>query len=206
MTIQQISIFIISTIIFIIAGSFIYLFLDNMKRFFRKLFFTIKRFIYKTSLFFHILKILYKNVKGSKYGSLLVNVVFDMFCFYYEKILINEADTLALDPLEFENGFVDIYNIYRWIIDIRENNYKDIYSIEYDSNKNAFMYYAQYFEGFKFKIDKLKVLHIKPCKYVSSQDPYTAFSIKRLQILEKLYNIDNKQCMWIIERRKFFNL
>lgn len=206
MTEQQVAIFILSTVMLLIAGSFSLLFINRIKQFFIKLFFWLKRFWYKVILFFNITKIILKNVKGQEYGSLLVNTIFDVFCYYYENILSSEANTLALDPYKFENGFIDIYNIYRWIVDIRENNYKDIYSIEYDNDKNAFLYYSQYFEGFKFKIDKIGVLHVKPYQYVEAEDPYTSFSINRLQIIEKLYNIDNEKCMWIIERRKYFNL
>jgi len=140
------------------------------------------------------------------FGTPVVNIVFDLFCEYYEHELAEEADNIEYVEDEFPNKFADVYNMYRWIADTRARNYDDLYSIEYDEEREAFSYCSQFFEDFEFKLRPDGELKIYPIKYSAEKDKYRKFIPKRVAILQKLYELDSEKCTWIIQRRKYFSL
>lgn len=190
----------------IISSILTYVFWDIVKAKIPILRYKAGRLWYKFHLFIYVNRMIYKNLKSSTYGSILVNLIFDVFVFYYEHKLTHEANTLAFPEDDFPNGFTDIYELYRWIIETRRVNYEDIYSIEYNEDKDAFEFYSQYFEDFKFTVRSNDELHVKPIQYCEEKDKETKFMYKRMNILNRLYDLDNEKAVWILKRRKYLSL
>jgi hypothetical protein len=156
-------------------------------------------------------KIIIKSINNNISNSILIESILNQFVYFYEN-LYNDNEPWEFPEDFFENGKVQLTELYRWIKKTRIENYKEINGLNFNFNNNNFIYWGKTFEGLNYKIvnDEIKIIPIEFVKTSSIKEPNSHnninFNLKILKIKNDLFKIDSEKCKWILERRHFFGI
>lgn len=174
----------------------------NLRIFFYKCASKVRRGMYALKYCVVMLKSL-NNTNAS--NSILVESIFNQFCFFYDNTKIDIESSWEFPPEFFPNGKSDITSVYRWIKKTRIDNYNELNNIDYDYDKCVFIYWGKYFEGISYKINNGE-LRIIPIDYTESSRTAATYNTKVLKMRNDLSKIDTERCEWILNRRQFFGI
>lgn len=169
----------------------------------RKAIYNIKQKRHKKQKALRISKMLFNATKyiGANYTQ---ELVFLSFVDFYENVYTDAKEAWSLDAEMFPNGLEDLTSMYRWIKKTRIDNYQELNNLEWDKDRNCFIYWKGTYRNMKCKIDTEGRLHILPLTDVEMDGLEMRFMKLRMGIENALYNLDTHKLTWILERRKFF--
>ena len=131
------------------------------------------------------------------------DLIFKLFVSFYEREM-KDTDIWELPVEFFPKGKAELSDMYKWIKKTREENFKELNNLVFDSYSRSFKYWRATYKTFKHKIVNGE-LHIEPTNDCMAANPDTLFKLKLMKAENELYDLDTTKVMWIIERRRFFN-
>jgi hypothetical protein len=141
----------------------------------------------------------------SNYNSRLTEVVFKVFIKFYEKHY-DAIEDIEWPESFFPKGKTDVVNMYKWIKKHRVDNFIELNSLEFDPKKDHFVYWGSFYNKLKFKLSDGGILTILPFVDNTITNNQLEFSKQYIKIENHLYDLDTQRCLWILERRRFFNI
>jgi len=137
--------------------------------------------------------------------SLTLDVVFKLYQVFYERSAA-DLEAMQFDANLFPNGNTDLVNMYKWVSITRAENYEELDRLYLNETNGRIIYWGKSFNDIKFSVRSFGRLEIIPIDVPQEDTNPTILSLKLLKIQNTLYALDTEMALWILERRKFFNL
>ena len=134
----------------------------------------------------------------------VIDTVLALYCSFYEK-KCQDITSWALPEDDFPKGASELSEMYRWIKLVRKENFTELEHLDFDEEKQSFLYWGASYKTFKHKIHdgELRIEPNNDCEYANIS---LRFKNRKNEVVNDLYDMDTKKVIWIIARRRYFTI